>query len=70
MPANGSFLALHLSDLHFGNHNREGAFPVLVLLRDVARRWQQKECQGHTRSFDAFLESWVAEKMGAGWDGH
>ncbi len=44
------------------------AFPLMLVLRDLARRWQGPNCQGAARSLDAFLESWIAEWMGKGWE--
>jgi len=47
----------------------ETAFPLMLVLRDLASRWQDRTCQGAARSLDAFLESWIAEALGPGWDG-
>ncbi|HXO40463.1 MAG TPA: metallophosphoesterase, partial [Thermoanaerobaculia bacterium] len=47
----------------------ERALPLMLVLRDVARRWQLPGCEGDERSIDAALDTWIGEKMGAGWKG-
>jgi TIR domain/NACHT domain len=44
---------------------REDAFPVMLVLRDLARRWQDPAgCHGTARALDTFLESWIADRLG------
>jgi hypothetical protein len=47
----------------------ESALPLMLVLRDLASRWQDRTHQGAARSLDTFLECWTAEHMGAGWEG-
>ncbi len=47
----------------------ERALPIMVVLRDLARRWQAPDCRGPDRSLDAFLDRWIAEHLGSGWEG-
>ncbi len=46
----------------------ERSLPLMIVLRDLARRWADDECIGEARSLDAFLESWVAENAGGGYE--
>jgi len=48
---------------------RNDAVPVMVLLRDLARFWQDSERKDADRSLDAFIDGWSAEQMGKGWEG-
>lgn len=41
----------------------------MIVLRDVARRWQAESCQGEARSLDVFLDNWITEHLGDGWKG-
>lgn len=42
--------------------------PILLVLRDLSRRWQGKEApKGADRAIDAFLEESVAAEVGKGW---
>ena len=44
---------------------RDDAFPVMLVLRDLARRWQDPAgCHGAARALDTFLETWVADRLG------
>jgi hypothetical protein len=43
---------------------REDALPLVVVLRDLARRWQDPNCKGAGRSLDAFLAGWLAQQIG------
>jgi 3',5'-cyclic AMP phosphodiesterase CpdA len=45
------------------------ALPLMLVLRDVARRWQLPGCAGEERSLDAALDGWIGSQMGAGWRG-
>jgi 3',5'-cyclic AMP phosphodiesterase CpdA len=47
----------------------ERSLPVMLIVRDLARCWQEPDCRGAERSLDAFLNAWVAEHLGAGWEG-
>jgi hypothetical protein len=47
----------------------DSALPLMLVLRDLASRWQDRACQGAARSLDAFLENWIAEHMGPDWEG-
>src|SRR5207253_1814684 len=47
----------------------ESALPLMLVLRDLAARWQDHACKGAARSLDTFLESWIAEHIGPGWEG-
>jgi TIR domain/NACHT domain len=40
------------------------AFPMMLILRDLAIPWSRKDLQGKERSLDHFLEDWVAEQLG------
>jgi hypothetical protein len=42
----------------------ERALPLMMVLRDLARRWQDPTCRDADRSLDAFLSGWVADKCG------
>lgn len=44
----------------------EAAFPIMLVLRDLARAWSAPGCAGPARSLDAFLKGWLAEGLGAG----
>lgn len=45
---------------------RQDAFPVMLVLRDLARRWQDPAgCHGAARALDTFLDTWVADRLGA-----
>ncbi len=39
----------------------------MIVLRELARRWQDSQCQGEARSLDAFLDDWVMAELGGGW---
>lgn len=41
------------------------AVPVPVVLREVARRWQEKDCHGEARSLEHHLEDWLAQYLPA-----
>ena len=43
---------------------QEDAFPLIIVLRDLARRWQDPECKDADRSLDAFLSGWLAQQLG------
>ncbi len=43
--------------------------PLMLVLRDLAKQWSDKECTGATRSIDAFLDGWILQHVGQGWDG-
>ncbi len=43
------------------------ALPIMIVLRELARRWQDSQCQGEARSLDAFLDDWVMAELGGGW---
>lgn len=43
---------------------REDAFPLMIVLRDLARRWQEPGCKDAERSLDAFLSGWLAHHLG------
>ncbi|HVT18944.1 MAG TPA: metallophosphoesterase [Thermoanaerobaculia bacterium] len=45
------------------------ALPLMLVLRDVARRWQLPESAGEERSIDAALDAWIGSQMGIGWRG-
>ena len=45
------------------------AFPLMLVLRDLARRWQDPQCKGAAGSLDTFLEEWAAGLLGSGWEG-
>lgn len=47
----------------------DGALPIMVELRRLARTWQKADAPGEDRSLDAYLENWVAEHLGGGWRG-
>jgi len=47
----------------------DSALPLMVVLRDLAARWQDPACKGAARSLDTFLESWIAEHIGPGREG-
>lgn len=49
--------------------SNEGALPIMVELRRLARTWQKVDAPGEDRSLDAYLENWVAEHLGGGWRG-
>lgn len=40
------------------------AFPLMLILRDLAIPWSRKDLQGKGRSLDHFMEDWVAEQLG------
>ena len=44
-------------------------FPLMIVLRDVARHWQDPKCQGQERSIDQALEQHVAQYLGEGFAG-
>lgn len=43
---------------------REDTIPLIVVLRDLARRWQDPHCKDADRSIDAFLAGWLAQQRG------
>jgi 3',5'-cyclic AMP phosphodiesterase CpdA len=47
----------------------ESAVPLMLVVRDLARRWQEPDCKGAERALDTFLDAWAAERIGAGWEG-
>jgi len=48
----------------------DGALPVMVELRRLARLWRERSSDPERRSLDAHLEGCVAEDVGSGWGGH
>lgn len=48
---------------------RERALPVMIVLRDVAALWKDRDVTGADRSIDQFLDHWVNEHLGTGWNG-
>jgi hypothetical protein len=46
----------------------ESALPLMLVVRDLARRWQEPDCKGAERALDTFLDAWAAERLGAGWE--
>jgi 3',5'-cyclic AMP phosphodiesterase CpdA len=47
----------------------EGFVPLMLVLRDLSRAWQDPASKGEKRSLDVFLEEWLGEQMGPGWAG-
>lgn len=47
----------------------ERAFPLMIVLRDVAARWKNSETRSVHRSIDQHLDDSVAELLGTGWQG-
>lgn len=47
----------------------EETLPLIIVLRDLATRWSEKNCVGPARSIDTFLDDWIAEHLGTGWNG-
>ena len=47
----------------------DGALPIMVVLRDLARCWQEPETRGGARALDTFLDECVAAELGEGWKG-
>ncbi|HZF11744.1 MAG TPA: TIR domain-containing protein [Thermoanaerobaculia bacterium] len=45
------------------------AFPLMLVLRDLARRWQDPQCKGAARSLETFLQEWIAGLLGSGLEG-
>ena len=43
--------------------------PIMITLRDLAKRWSDSSCQGVARSIDAFLDDWIGQHLGDGWQG-
>ncbi len=43
------------------------ALPLMLVLREVAHRWQDPYCKGEDRSIRAALENWIGGQMGPGW---
>jgi hypothetical protein len=48
---------------------REDAFPLMLVLRDLARRWQDPGCIGPQRSLDIFLDDGITELLGVRFQG-
>lgn len=44
---------------------RENVLPLIVILGDLARRWQDPGCQDADRSIEVFLAGWLAERLEA-----
>jgi hypothetical protein len=47
----------------------ETAFPLMLVLRDLSARWQDRGSQGASRALDTFLESWIEEHGLLEWKG-
>ncbi len=47
----------------------ERALPLMIVLRDLSRRWAEESCEGEERSLDGFLDATVAAEVGGGWEG-
>jgi 3',5'-cyclic AMP phosphodiesterase CpdA len=46
----------------------ESFVPLMLVLRDLSRDWQDQASKGEKRSLDVFLEDWLGERM-PGWSG-
>lgn len=42
---------------------KDDTLPLMIVLRDLAQRWQSPDCRGRARSLDAFLQDWVAQNV-------